>query len=296
MTGMIRPRRSMLYMPGSNQRALEKSRRLAADALILDLEDAVAPDMKPAARDKVASAVRNGGYGRREILMRTNGLESPWGEDDLALAADLPIDGVLLPKVESSDMVHAAVNVLAANGAAEGLAIWSMIETPLGVMHAEEIASASPCLGGFVMGTSDLTKDLHAQHTINRSPMQVSLGLCLLAARAYDLTIIDGVHLDLVDEKGFAAACRQGAAMGFDGKSLIHPKQIEAANEAFAPSPGAVAKAMTIIAAYEDATAAGKGVVVVDGRLVESLHVEEAHRTVALAESIRALETSVAPE
>jgi citrate lyase subunit beta/citryl-CoA lyase len=290
MAATARPRRSMLYMPGSNPRALEKARTLPADALIFDLEDAVAPDAKAGARDTVAAALSQGGYGRRETLLRVNALASPWGYADLVAAARMTLDGVLLPKVESADAVRQAESVLVAAGAPPSLAIWCMMETPLGVLHAEAIAAASPRLGGLVMGTSDLAKDLHAAHTRDRLPMLTALGLCLLVARGYGLAILDGVHLDLADDEGFAASCRQGKELGFDGKTLIHPKTIAAANEAFAPSLDEVAWSRRIIAAYEEAVAAGKGVVLVEGKLIENLHVESARRLVAMAEAIAEME------
>lgn len=290
MAKTTRPRRSVLYMPGSKTRALEKARGLPADGLIFDLEDAVAPDAKAEARENVVKALSEGGYGKREILVRTNALNTPWGYDDLVAAATSGADAVLLPKVESADAVRQAEVVLENAGAPDDLAIWAMMETPRGVLRAEEIAESSPRMGGFVLGTSDLAKDLHAAHTRKRLPFVTSLGLCMLAARAADIAVIDGVHLDLEDEDGFAYACRQGVEFGFDGKSLIHPKQIAAANKAFAPSADEVAWAEKIIAAHAEAAKAGQGVVVVDGKLVENLHVVNAQRLVALAEAIRELE------
>ena len=286
MAATVRPRRSVLYMPGSNARALEKARDLPADALILDLEDAVAPDQKATARRQVVDAIAGGGYGRREIAVRVNGPATPWGYDDLAAAARSGADAVLLPKVESADAVRQAEQVLATHGAPGGLAIWCMMETPRAFLRAEEIAAASARLGALVMGTSDLAKDLHAQHTTLRLPMVTALGLCLLAARACGLAALDGVYLDLSDDSGFEASCRQGLELGFDGKTLIHPKTIEAANRVFAPSADEVVWSRRIIAAHAEATAAGKGVVLVDGRLIENLHVESARRQVALADLI----------
>lgn len=290
MAATPRPRRSVLYMPGANTRALEKARGLGADALILDLEDAVAPDAKVTARENVAAALAAGGYGKRELAVRVNGLATRWGFDDLAAAARMRADAVLLPKVESAETVRQAEQVLAASGAPQSLAIWCMMETPLAMLHAEAIAASSPRVAALVMGTSDLTKDLHARHTRERLPLLTSLGLCLLAARAYGLAILDGVHLDLGDDEGFAAQCRQGRELGFDGKTLIHPKTIAAANAAFAPSAEEVAWSRRIIAAHAEAEAAGRGVVLVDGKLIENLHVEDARRTVALAEQIAELE------
>jgi citrate lyase subunit beta / citryl-CoA lyase len=294
MPASIRPRRSVLYMPGSNARALEKGRALPADGLILDLEDAVAPDAKPAARDQIAAAVKAGGYGGRELIVRINALDTEWGKADAAMAARSGADAVLLPKVESADQVRALDKLVTAEGAPKELAIWCMIETPLGVLRSAEIAAAGGRLGGFVMGTSDLAKDLQASHTRERLPMLTSLSLCILAARAYRLAILDGVHLDLNDDAGFAEVCRQGRELGFDGKTLIHPKTIEAANRAFAPSESELDFSRRIIEAHAEATAAGKGVVVVDGRLIENLHVENARRLVALGEAIAALERGAA--
>jgi citrate lyase subunit beta/citryl-CoA lyase len=283
-----RPRRSVLYMPGSNPRALEKGRSLAADALILDLEDAVSPDAKDTARAQVGDAVTAGGYGRREIVIRSNGLDTPWGHDDLIMAATSGADAVLLPKVESADAVRRAERVLRAAGAPDALAIWCMIETPRGVLHAEQIADAGPRLAALVMGTSDLAKDLHCAHTPMRLPLLTSLSHCLLAARAAGLAIVDGVHLDLNDDDGFRRACEDGLAMGFDGKTLIHPKTIATANEVFAPAAETVAWSRRVIDAHRAASARGEGVVLLDGKLIENLHVEEAHRIVALAEAIAA--------
>ena len=285
-----RPRRSVLYMPGSNARALEKGRTLAADGLILDLEDAVAPDAKETARNQIRDAVKQGGYGRRELIVRVNGLDTQWGRDDLAAAATFGADAILLPKVESAGAVHQAETILAAAGAPDDLAIWCMMETPLGMLHAEEISEASPRVGALVMGTSDLAKDLHCAHTRDRLPFITALGLCMLAARAAGIAILDGVHLDLDDNVGLEFACRQGRELGFDGKTLIHPKTINIANEAFAPSPDEVAWSKKIIAVHAEATKAGKGVVVVDGKLIENLHVLNARRLVSLADAIAEME------
>lgn len=292
MSASVRPRRSVLYMPGSNARALDKAKTLPADALILDLEDAVAPEQKALAREQVCAAVTAGGYGGRELIIRTNGLDTPWGKDDLIAAAKAGPDAVLLPKVESAAQVQAAEALLKANGAPDKTAIWCMMETPKGILHAEEIASASKRLAVFVMGTSDLVKDLNAQHTPLRLPVITSLGLCMLAARAYGLSILDGVYLDLDDEAGFEAACRQGLELGFDGKTLIHPKTIDAANRVFAPSEAQVAHAHKIIAAFEAASKEGKAVVLVDGKLVENLHVEQAKKLAALADAIAKLQAA----
>src|SRR6516162_4182958 len=286
MPAFFRPRRSLLYMPGSNPRALEKARGLPADGLIIDLEDAVALDAKEAARAIVAAALAAGGYGTREIVLRVNPLDTPWGHADLAAAATMPIDAVLLPKVESPDRVQLTVSLLDALGAPERLAVWCMIETPVGILMAREIAAASPRLEALVLGTSDLTKELHALATRDRLPLITSLGLAMLAARACGLAILDGVHVDLSDQEGFALSCRQGRELGFDGKTLIHPKQIAPANLAYAPSPEEIQWSRQVIAAHAEAGAAGKGIVVVDGKLIEGLHVENARRVLALAEEI----------
>ena len=290
MAASIRPRRSILYMPGSNMRALEKGRALPADGLILDLEDAVAPDAKPQARDQIATAVKAGGYGRRELAIRINGLDTEWGQADARMAARSGADAILLPKVESAAQVQELERLMDGEGAPAEMAIWCMIETPLGVLRSGEIAAAGGRLACFVMGTSDLAKDLQASHTRERLPLLTSLGLCILAARAHRLAILDGVHLDLNDDAGFAEVCQQGRELGFDGKTLIHPKTIEAANQAFAPSAAEIEFSRRIIQAHAEATAAGKGVVVVDGRLIENLHVENARRLVALGEAIAAMD------
>jgi len=289
MTSPIRPRRSVLYMPGSNPRALDKARSLPADGLIFDLEDAVAPDAKETARAAVCAALNDGGYGHRETILRVNSLATPWGYHDLAAAATSGADVILLPKVDSADSVRQSLEVLDQAGAPTDLPVWAMMETSLGMLRAEEIANASPRMTGFVMGTSDLAKELQAAHTRLRLPMITALGLCLLAGRAFGLTLLDGVHLDLADDQGYLESCQQGRELGFDGKTLIHPKQIEAANKSFAPDDESLAQAEKIIAAHQTAVAEGKGVVVVDGRLVENLHVDDAKRQVALANAIRAI-------
>lgn len=286
MPSSSRPRRSVLYMPGSNPRALAKGRELPADALILDLEDAVAPDAKEAGREAIAAALaEKAAYGHRELVVRVNGLDTAWGHGDLLAMAKAGADAILLPKVESADMVRRAVAALDAAGAPADIPIWCMLETPRGVLNALEIADHAR-VACFVMGTSDLTKDLLARHTADRLPMLTALQLCLLAARAAGIGIVDGVHLDLNDEDGLRAVCEQGRDMGFDGKTLIHPKQIPTANQAFGPSADAVAQAQRQIDAYAAALAAGQGVAVLEGKLVENLHVAEAKRLVALADAI----------
>ncbi|HWD59893.1 MAG TPA: CoA ester lyase [Stellaceae bacterium] len=279
-------------MPGSNPRALEKSRELPADGLIFDLEDAVAPHAKVTARGSVAAALAGGGYGRRELVLRVNPLDTEWGEADLAAAAAMPLGAVLLPKIESAKRVRDTVARLDRTGAPASLAVWCMIETPKGVLAAAEIAAAHPRVAALVMGTSDLTKDLGARVTPDRLPLLTSLQLVLLAARAHGLAALDGVHLDLADDEGFVAVCAQGRTLGFDGKTLIHPKQLAPANAAFAPSAGEIAEAEKIIAEHRAALAAGKGIVMVDGRLVENLHVAAAQHTLALAAAIGELAAS----
>ncbi|MEB2311633.1 MAG: CoA ester lyase [Sorangiineae bacterium] len=283
----IRPRRSVLYMPGSNARAQEKAKMLPVDGLILDLEDATAPDAKEAARELVCKNAREGGYGSREVIIRVNGADTPWGAADLAAASAARPHAVLLPKVERPETVALAARALDEAGAHDTV-LWCMMETPLGVLRVESIASASPRVACLVMGTSDLSKDLHALHTRERLPMLTSLGLCLLAARAHHLSILDGVHLDLDDEAGFRAACQQGLELGFDGKTLIHPKQVAACNEVFSPAPAAIEHARRVMAAFQAAREGGAGVAVLDGKLVESLHAAEAERLVALADALAA--------
>jgi citrate lyase subunit beta/citryl-CoA lyase len=278
----------VLFMPGATLRALEKARDLPADGLIFDLEDAVAPTAKETARAAVAQALQAGGYGRRELVLRINALETPWGEADLVAAAGLPIDAVLLPKVENADQVCRVVSRFDELGAPASLAVWCMLETPRGILASAEIAASSPRVAALVAGTSDLTNDLHALHTRDRAPLMTALGLLLLAARAHGLAALDGVHLDLGDDEGFAFACRQGRAFGFDGKTLIHPKQIELANAAFAPSPEELAWSRRVIAAHAEAAAQGIGVTLLDGRLVENLHVDEARRLLAISDEIEA--------
>ncbi|RMF16157.1 MAG: CoA ester lyase, partial [Alphaproteobacteria bacterium] len=274
----IRARRSVLYMPGANARALEKAKTLECDGIILDLEDAVAPDQKAAARKQVAAAVAAGGYGHREVVVRINRLDTPWGRDDLAAIARTGPDAILLPKVESVDEILELENALGDFGGGPQLALWAMIETPRGVFAVDRIADASPRLKVLVMGTSDLAKELHARHVPGREPFLYALERCVMAARAAGIAILDGVHLDLADEAGLVAECEQGAAMGFDGKTLIHPKQIAAANAAFRPAAEEVEGARRVLAAWDAALAEGKGVAVLDGRLVENLHAEIARR------------------
>ena len=284
----MRPRRSVLYMPGSNARALDKARSLDVDALILDLEDSVAPEAKGLGREQIAAALTEGGYGHREVIVRVNALSTPWGHDDVRALAKLGADAFLFPKIDSPAQVIEAVTALDAAGAPSGTGVWIMAETPLGILNIAAIAACSPRLRCIVLGTSDLAKDLRARHSPGRIAFVTSLGLCVLAARASGLDALDGVHLDLDDEAGLAAVCEQGRDMGFDGKTLIHPRQITAANRAFAPSAAEIGEARAIIHGWTQAAAEGKGVCRVNGKLVEHLHVIEATRIVALAEAIAA--------
>lgn len=286
MAATIRPRRSVLYVPGDNVRAIDKARGLAADTLIFDLEDAVAPPHKETARRQVQAAVGSNAYGRRELVIRVNALGTPWGRDDLTAAAKSGVAAVLLPKIESAASVHEVDAILAAAGAPDALALWCMIETPRGVLRAEAIADASPRLACLVAGTTDLAKDLHADAGEERLALLTSLGHLLLAARAAGLACIDGVYLDLDDQDGFVRECHQGAQLGFDGKTLIHPKTIADANRIFAPSQAEIEAARRVIAAHDEALAAGKNLAVVDGKLVEQLHVSAAQRLLTLAEQI----------
>lgn len=282
-----RPRRSALYMPGSKPRALEKARGLAADVLILDLEDAVIPAEKAAARRTVAEAVRARPFGRREVVIRVNGLDTPWGADDLAAAAECGPDAILLPKVENAAMLGDAEVRL---GSGPQPALWAMIETPRGVLHAAQIAGASPHLACLVLGTNDLAAELRAAAVPDRAPLAGALQMAVLAARAHGLAALDGVHNAFRDLDALRAECRQGRDWGFDGKTLIHPGQIETANEVFGPTADELETARRHVDAFAEAEAAGQGVAVVDGRIVENLHVATARRLLAQAEAIRALE------
>ena len=285
-----RPRRSVLYLPASNERALEKAKTLAVDALILDLEDAVAPDAKPDARDKACAAASSGDYGRREVTIRVNGMDTEWHAADVEAACKAGPDAILVPKVGSADAVLELVESLGRHGAPESTQLWAMIETPRAMLHAEEIAAASDRLAVLVMGTNDLAKELHAEHVPGRQLLVTGLGLCLLAARATGTVILDGVYNNVKDAEGFEAECLQGRQMGFDGKTLIHPSQVEPCNEVFAPTEADVEYAGRVIAAFEEAEAAGKGVVTVDGRMIENLHVENARRTLAISDAIAKLQ------
>ena len=289
MTADLRPRRSVLYMPGANERALEKAKGIAADALILDLEDAVAPDAKAEARDRVCAAVRSGEYGTKELIIRINGLGTQWHADDIAAAAAAGPAAVLVPKVNSADEVRHLVAELEDAGAPEHTKLWAMLETPQAMFSAVDIVTASPRLTVLVMGTNDLAKELHATHVPGRAPLQFGLQTCLMAARFGDKVILDGVFNDITDEVGFAAECLQGRQFGFDGKTLIHPSQVEPCNNAFAPTSDEIDHSRRVIAAFEEAEAEGRGVVTVDGRMIENLHVDNARRILAVADAISAM-------
>ena len=286
----IRPRRSVLYMPGSNARALDKAKTIAADALILDLEDAVAPDAKDVARDQVCAAVKAGGYGPREIVVRVNGLDTPWGAADLKAAVAATPDAVLVPKVSAPEAFAAIAAAL--SGADPKTRTWAMIETPASMLNIGAIAAASRepknRLALFVMGTNDLAKETRARLVPGRAPMLPWLMQVLAAARAYDLDILDGVFNDIANADGFRRECEQGRDLGFDGKTLIHPSQVEPANEIFAPAVEEVERARKVIAAFEQPENAGKGAISLDGRMVERLHADIGRRTVAMADAIAA--------
>ncbi len=296
-------RRSVLYMPGANARALEKARSLDCDAVVLDLEDAVAPDAKPAARAQVAATVEAGGFGHREVIVRVNGLDTPWGEDDVAtfatLAASLGrhnaagkragarLDALLFPKVESATQVRELRTRLTAAGAG-GVPLWLMIETPKAVLACAEIASADAAIGALVLGTTDLVAALRARHTVARTEVLSALAHCVLVARAVDRCVLDGVHLDFRNLDSLRAACEQGRDLGFDGKTLIHPDQIATANAVFGVGDAEVEHARKLLATWNEALQASKGVAVLDGKLIEGLHVREAERVLAIAEALQA--------
>lgn len=282
MTSSTRPYRSVLYIPGSKPRAIEKARGLAVDAIIFDLEDAVSPPEKPAARATLQEELAKGGFGQRLKIVRVNGFDTEWGAEDAAAVANMQADAVLLPKVESPADIDRLAEITG------DLPVWAMMETPRGMLNAAAIA-AHPLLEGLVMGTNDLAKELQTRFRADRLPMLTGLGLCLLAARAEGKVIVDGVYNAFKDEEGLAVECEQGRDMGFDGKTLIHPAQVAAANAAFAPTEAEIDLARRQIAAYEETLATGQSVAVVDGRIVENLHVETAKSTLAKAEAIAAM-------
>ena len=281
-----RPRRSVLYMPSSNERALEKAKTLPVDGLILDLEDAVGPDHKEAARENACAAAASADYGSREVTIRVNGLGTRWHDDDLAAACAAGPDGIVVPKVDSADEVRELVAALERHGAPERTRLWAMVETPRSVLDVGEIAAASPRLAALVIGTNDLVKELGARHVPGRAPLLTALSLALLAARRSGVAILDGVWNDVQDLEGFEAECRQGRDMGFDGKTLIHPGQVGPCNTVFAPTASEVEEARELLEVWE--AGAGAGVVTHRGRMVENLHVDIARRVIATDEAIRA--------
>lgn len=285
MTLSHRPLRSALYIPGSKPRALEKARNLPTDSIIFDLEDAVSAESKCEARATLRAALGQGGYGARLKIVRINALDTPWGEADLQALDGLDLDAVLLPKVNSAGDLDALVDVVGAKWP-----LWAMLETPLGILNAGEIA-AHPLLQALVAGTNDLAKDLNCQLTLTRDSLQMALQALVLAARAHDVALLDGVYNQFHDEEGLIAQCRQGRALGFDGKTLIHPAQLSAANRFFAPSADEIELAQRQISAFEEAEAAGQGVAVLDGTIIENLHIETARKTLAMAQAIAAMQT-----
>lgn len=293
MSQIHRPRRSCLYMPGANERALEKAKSLAADTVIMDLEDAVAPDAKDTARDTIRSAIRTGGYGHREIVVRINGLDTEWGQADLDMAVAAGADALLAPKVMDGSDIDRLDDAMSQVGAPASMGLWVMIEMPRAILNIQDIASARDRtrLTTFVMGTNDLAKEYRARMTPDRLAFQTALGLSIAAARAYNLVAIDGVYNDIKNEQGLIAECEQGRDLGFDGKTLIHPSQLDTANRVFAPSPHDVEHAQAVIEAFAAPENAGKGVLKVNGKMTELLHLDEARRTVAMDEAIRAFES-----
>lgn len=289
----MRPFRSVLYMPGSNARALEKAKGLAADALILDLEDAVAPDAKVGARDLIVKAVNDGGLSPRFVLVRVNGLDTEWGADDIAAIAACTPDAILLPKVNSPEDINVALDLMDAQPSLASTQIWAMMETPHSILNAADIAACSLRLGGLVLGTNDLIKDMRAQHDPSRQAVTSALTTCVLAARAAGISVVDGVYNAIKDADGFAAECAQGRIMGFDGKTLIHPAQIDGSNAAFGPSDADLEEARAFVDAYQSAISEGKAVAVVNGRIVENLHVENARRLLDMAAAVKKLQDAL---
>lgn len=284
----FKPRRSCLYMPGINERAMNKARSLPADVIIFDLEDAVAPDAKSVARESVREQLLQGGYGRRELVVRINALETPWGSDDLAQFSDLELAAICVPKVERPEQVKAIEQSMDELGYRKSCGIWPMAETPAGVLSQRDILAASERIDALLMGTSDLARDLRLSRSAERSGLLHALSHCVLAARERGIDVLDGVHLNIKDAEGFRKQCLQGRELGFDGKTLIHPSQVEPCNELFSPSVDEVERAGRLLDAWNAARAEGKGVAVLDGQLIEILHVEEAQRLLAVAEEIEA--------
>jgi len=284
----FRPRRSVLYMPAANERALEKAKDIQADALIFDLEDAVAPDSKELARQQACAAASSSEYGNRELTIRCNGLDTPWGRDDLLAAAAAAPAAVVIPKVDSSDYLDEISELLNQGGAPSSTQIWAMVETPTGILNVDEIARHKR-MSVMVMGTNDMAKELRASITTDRRALLPYLAMCLLSARAAGVGILDGVYNDLKDESGFEDVCVQGAEMGFDGKTLIHPSQVAPTNEIFSPSLDELDFHRRVIEEFEAAKKDGRGVLTVDGKMIENLHVDEARRALAVADAIAAL-------
>ena len=281
----LRPRRSVLYMPAANERALEKAKTIPADAIIFDLEDAVAPDAKADARERAVAAVRSGDYGNRELTIRCNGLDTEWGGDDIAAAGPAGPSAVVIPKVDSLATLDEVSSRLDAAGASPDVRIWPMIETPTAIFEVRELA-AHPRVAVLIMGTNDLAKELRSPIVPGRHPLIPHLATALLAGREAGKVVIDGVFNDVKDPEGFVAECVQGREMGFDGKTLIHPSQVDPANDTWAPSADDVDNAIRVIAAFDEAVASGRGVVTVDGRMIENLHVDNARRVLAVAAAI----------
>lgn len=292
MPSIHRPRRSCLYMPGANERALEKAKSLAADTVIMDLEDAVAPEAKETARETIRAAVRGGGYGHREIVVRMNGLDTEWGQADLKMAVDSGAHALLAPKVIDGSDIDRLNDAMSRAGAPEEMGLWVMIEMPKAILNIQDIAEAvgRTRLTTFVMGTNDLAKEYRARMTPDRLAFQTALQLSMAAARAYNIIAIDGVYNDIKNEQGLIDECEQGRDLGFDGKTLIHPSQLDTANRVFAPSPHDVEHAQAVIDAFADPENAGKGVLKVNGKMTELLHLDEARRTVEMDKAIRAFE------
>ncbi|MGM4991038.1 HpcH/HpaI aldolase/citrate lyase family protein [Tardiphaga sp. 841_E9_N1_2] len=290
---MIRPRRSHLFMPGSNPRALEKARTVAADGIILDLEDAVAPDAKGTARDAIAQTLNAGGFGKREVIIRINALDSPWWIDDVTMAGKAKPDGILVPKISSVEDLSAVADRLSDIGADMSIKVWAMIETSRAILHAEELAAASRDsenrLAGFVFGPNDIARETRIRMMPGRAAMLPMITHCVLATRLHGLEILDGPYSNFSDTEGFIAETEQGRDIGFDGKTLIHPSQIEACNKVFTPPDDEVAQARRIIAAFEQPENAKRGAIQLDGKMVERLHADMAKRTIAISDAIAAM-------
>lgn len=290
----VRPRRSVLYMPGSNARAIDKARALPCDGIILDLEDAVAPDAKEGARRQVVEAAQAGGFGHREVFIRINGLDTPWSTEDLDAVAAAAPDAIVVPKITTGEQLEQIGARLLSMHADRRIRVWAMIETPVALFNIRDIAAAAldseTRLAGFIVGTNDLARETGARIVPGRAPMLSWLSMCVLAAHTYGIDVLDGVYNDLDNAEGFAAECAQARDLGFDGKTLIHPNQIPACNAAFSPSTAEVAEARRIIGAFHDPDNASKGVIQIDGRMVERMHADMARRTVTIAEAIAARE------